>query len=66
MPNIFNYLNYRDFLKDYYEEHKAKSPCFSYKYLANKAGFKSKSFFHEVITGKKNLSKDSMYLTFEW
>src|SRR5664279_4351855 len=61
MPNVFNYLNYRTYLKDFYEEQKAKNPVISYKYLANKAGFKSKSFFHEVISGRKNLSKDSIY-----
>ena len=39
MPNIFGYLDYRDFLKDYYLEEKAKSPVFSFQYFANKAGF---------------------------
>ena len=61
MNKIFDYLNYRDFLKDYFKEQKVKNPCYSYKYLANKAGLKSKSFIHEVVTGKKNLSRTSLF-----
>lgn len=61
MPEIYEYLDYREFLRDYFNAQKAKSPYFSYKYLANKAGFKSKSFFHEVLNGKKNLSRDSIF-----
>jgi uncharacterized protein (TIGR02147 family) len=61
MKKIFDYLNYRCFLKDYFEEQKSKNRCFSYKYIANKAGLRSRSFIHEVVSGKKNLSKDSLF-----
>ena len=60
MPDIFAYLDYRQFLQDYYLERKRASPVFSYKNFANKAGFKTKSFLKMVITGKKNLSDASM------
>ena len=60
MPNIFGYLNYRDFLRDYYLEQKAKNPNFSYQLFANKAGFKSKSFIKLVIDGRKNLTGISL------
>jgi len=61
MRDIFSYFNYRDFLRDYYKDQKAKNPSFSYQYLALKAGFKTKSFIPHVIEGKKNLSKNSIY-----
>jgi uncharacterized protein (TIGR02147 family) len=61
MPNIFDYLSYREFLRDCYAEQKAEAPFKSYSYLAEKAGFKSKSFIPHVIEGKKNLSKESIY-----
>jgi uncharacterized protein (TIGR02147 family) len=61
MPDIFEYLDYREFLRDFFTAQKAKSPHFSYKYLANKAGFKSKSFIHDVLNRKKNLSRDSIF-----
>jgi uncharacterized protein (TIGR02147 family) len=60
MPNLFAYLDYRQYLKDYYEEKKAANPVFSYQAFANKAGFKTKSFLKMVITGKKNLSESSL------
>ena len=59
MPNIFKYMNFRDFLLAFYNEKKASNPAFSYQIFANKAGFKSKSFIKLVIDGKKNLSPES-------
>lgn len=60
MPNIFNYIDYREFLEDFYNEQKVINKAFSYQYFANKAGFKSKSFIKLVIDGKKNLTTDSI------
>jgi uncharacterized protein (TIGR02147 family) len=60
MPNIFNYIDYREFLEDFYNEQKGQNKAFSYQYFANKAGFKSKSFIKLVIDGKKNLTADSI------
>lgn len=60
MLNIYNYLNYREFLEDFYKEKKLSNPGFSYQVFANKAGFKSKSFIKLVIDNKKNLSEDSV------
>jgi len=60
MPNIFNYINYRRYLEDFYLEQKRRSKVVSYQYLANKAGFRSKSFIKLVIDGKKNLTPESI------
>ena len=60
MPNIFNYMDFREFLKDFYTNHKAENPGFSFQIMADKAGFKSKSFIKLVIDGKKNLTADSL------
>jgi len=59
MIDIVSYLNYREFLRDLYLEKKAANPAFSYQVLANKAGFRSKSFLAHVIDGTKNLSEES-------
>jgi uncharacterized protein (TIGR02147 family) len=59
MPDIFTYTDYRTFLADYYCNHKAENPAFSYQLLSDKAGFSNKGFLFNVITGKKNLSKSS-------
>ncbi len=60
MPNIFNYIDYREYLEDFYIEQKSSNKAFSYQYFANKTGFKSKSFIKLVIDGKKNLTEDSV------
>lgn len=60
MPNIYNYLNYREYLEDFYNERKKEDSTFSYQVFADKAGFKSKSFIKLVIDGRKNLSKASI------
>lgn len=60
MPDIYSYLDYREYLKDYYTEKKQANPVFSYQSFANKAGFKTKSFLKMVISGKKNLSDSSL------
>lgn len=60
MANIFNFIDYREYLESFYDEQKGRNKAFSYQYFANKAGFKSKSFLKLVIDGKKNLSSDSI------
>lgn len=59
MVNIFNYLNYRKFLQDFYDEQKRTAPAFSFQYFAKRTGFKSRSFLKLVMDGKKNLSEES-------
>lgn len=59
MKKIFEYSNYREFLRDFYTNKKSEFPAFSFRLFADKAGFKSKSFIQDVINGKKNISEDS-------
>ena len=55
MINIFEYLNYRDFLKDAYEERHANDWRFSHRFIAEKSGFDS-SMFNKILQGKRNLT----------
>jgi uncharacterized protein (TIGR02147 family) len=59
MPNIFEYDDYRAFLNDLYREKKAGNHGFSYQMVSLKAGFRSKSFLHAVMAGKKELTPES-------
>lgn len=59
MISIFDYTHYQTFLKAYYEQEKASKSFFSYKYLADKCGFKSKTYLHKVINGEKTLNVNS-------
>jgi len=60
MVNVFRYLDYREFLEDFYREKKMLNPHFSFQVFAAAAGFRSKSFIKLVIDGKKNLTSASM------
>jgi len=61
MIKVFDYLDHREFLKDYYTEQKVLRPSFSFQIFAKKAGFKSKSFLPHVIEGKRDLSPESIF-----
>lgn len=59
VPNIFEYYDYRSFLKDLVEYEKMRNPVFSNRYIVQKAGFKSPTALKHVIDGKRNLSLES-------
>ncbi len=59
MINIFEYQNYRVYLKDYYNEEKKNKKYFSYRYFSNKAGINASAFLYYVIQNKRNLTKKS-------
>ncbi len=63
MDDIYEYSDYRKFIKDYYERHKAVNPNFSYRYLAEKAGINSAPFFKFLIEGTRNLTKSTLLKT---
>ena len=57
-PDVFLYLDYRQFLRDVYAHHKAASPRFSYRQFALRAGLGSPSYLKLVMDAKRNLSGD--------
>ncbi len=57
---IYNYSNYRAFLKDYYAAKKAESKRFTFGLFAAVTGFASPSFLKLVMDGRKNLTKPSV------
>ena len=57
MNQIYEYSDYRQFVKDYYLENKARNHAFSLRYLAQKAGINSSAFFKFLMEGKRNLTK---------
>lgn len=57
MADLFTHQNYRTYLKEFYNENKAKLKGFSYKSFSQKAGIAAPSFLFYVIEGKRNLTK---------
>ncbi len=60
MKTIYQYLDYRQYLRDYYEEKKRTTKSFSYRSFARSAGLVSATFLNLVIKGKRNLTPDSI------
>ncbi len=55
---VFDYLDYRVFLRDLYESRRAVDPRFSCRYIAQKVGFRSASYFTQVLNGKAGMTTD--------
>ncbi|MBD3244300.1 MAG: TIGR02147 family protein [Chitinivibrionales bacterium] len=60
MQQIEFYSDYRKYLSDFYEDQKKRHPYFSYRYFCRKAGISSPSLFKEVVSGKRNLTSDTI------
>lgn len=56
-PQIQTYLDYRQFLQDYYRFKKQARAGFSFRRFAQVAGFKSPNYLQLVMRGERNLSE---------
>jgi uncharacterized protein (TIGR02147 family) len=54
--SIFDYLNYRDFLKGTLQDMKEHDPSFTYRKIALELGFKSIGHITWILQGKRNLT----------
>lgn len=59
-PSVFDYLDYRRFLADYFSSRRLVDPKFSLRAFTLKAGLpiSNSSFFSKVVAGKRNLTLD--------
>lgn len=57
---IFEYDNYRDFLKDRYQSLKEENPKYSFRYFSRLAGFSSSSVLKMIMDGKRNIAPQSI------
>ncbi|HVJ15402.1 MAG TPA: TIGR02147 family protein [Polyangiaceae bacterium] len=55
-PSVFDYLDYRAFLNDYYLHKKSRG--LSYRSISKRVGLKSTNYFKLVMEGKRNLSDE--------
>jgi uncharacterized protein (TIGR02147 family) len=60
MERIETYTDYRQYLKDYYEDRKSRLSVFSYRYFCIKSGLKSPTLFKEIVDGKRNLTSKNL------
>ena len=59
MKPILSYLDFREYIRDYYLEKKAQSG-FSYRDFSKAAGFSSPVFIKLIIEGKTNVTRTSI------
>jgi len=57
-PQIFDYLNYREFLKDHYDFTKSTNPSFSYRVFSEQTDM-TKQHLIMIVNGKRNLTTKS-------
>jgi len=56
MINVYDYFDYRKYLRDAYLERKASDRLFSYRFIGAKVGFSSAGFFTKILQGSTNIS----------
>ena len=54
--DLYNYINYRSFLKDAYFHRKSRDKSFTHAWISKQAGLKSTGFFSWVLNGKRNIT----------
>ena len=59
LPDLYEYLDYRKFLSDFYDAKKRANPLYSYRVFARKAGFNNQGFFIDVVKRRKKLSDNA-------
>jgi uncharacterized protein (TIGR02147 family) len=60
-PVVYEYTNYRLFLKDFHAGKKAANAGYSYQSFALKAGFKSKASLANITSGRQSLSMSKIF-----
>ncbi|MBW8886299.1 MAG: TIGR02147 family protein [Fibrobacteres bacterium] len=58
MPDVLGYLDYRVYLKDWYDARKRRERGFSYRVLAREVGYRSHAFFSLVLQRRSNISME--------
>jgi uncharacterized protein (TIGR02147 family) len=56
MVNLFEFTDYREYLKAYFEDRKATDPKFSHRWLARRLDLSTSNFILLVMQGKRNLN----------
>ena len=58
--SVFSYLDFREYLRDVFQENKEKNRFFTHRYFAKLAGLGSYSYLRMVIKGERNLTTNSV------
>lgn len=56
LPDVYEYLDYRAYLRDFYAAKKKEARAFSYRAFARRAGVAAPNYLKLVMEGERNLS----------
>lgn len=56
MKPVFEYGDYREFLRDSYLMKKGENPVVTHKYMGSKVGYNASGYFTQVVKGRINIS----------
>jgi len=62
LPSLYAYVDYRVYFRDYYAARNQKDRRFSHRYLSERLGDKSPSFFLKVSQGQRRLNEEQLDL----
>lgn len=57
-PNIFEYIDFRKYLKDWREATKSANPGLTHEYLCSKLGQKTRGYFNDLEKGRRTIGPD--------
>lgn len=60
MVDIYQYTDYRKYLRDFYEAKKATHRGFTHRFISKAVGFKSTGSFAQILQGQTNISTQMM------
>jgi len=60
-PQVYGFLDYQAFLKDWFDYKKVANPRYSHRLFARQAAIRSPSFLHLVMNGERNLSEEKAF-----
>lgn len=60
IPSVYEYLDYRAFLRDHFAASKRINKNYSFRYFARRAGYASSNFLKLVMDGKRNLGPETI------
>src|SRR4051812_35357408 len=60
MIDLFQYTDYRKYLRDYYEAKRAALKSFTHRHISQAVGFKSTGTFAQILQGKTNISTQTI------
>jgi uncharacterized protein (TIGR02147 family) len=60
MVDLYQYTDYRKYLRDYYEAKRSVQKEFTHRHIAQAIGFKSTGTFAQILQGKTNMSPQTL------